>query len=95
MFTKDAAQAVFHKLKLYGTHKHVSGSRVTAGFDVEVLFIATELGFTIKEVPVEWHYVDTRRVSPLMDSWDALIDVLIIKLNSGQGIYSQELRIKI
>lgn len=90
MFKKGAAQKIFSKLRLYSSHKHVSGPRVTAGFDVEVLFIATILGYKIKEVPVEWHYVDTRRVSPVMDSLDALIDIIRIRLNSWKGVYDKE-----
>lgn len=60
---------------------------VTAGFDIEVLFIAKKLGFKIKEVPVAWHYVETRRVSPLKDSWQAFFDLLKIRLKNFQGLY--------
>ncbi len=87
LFKKEVAQDIFGRLKLYKNHKSTSGPRVTAGFDVEVLYVATKLGYKIKEVPVEWHYVDTRRVSPLMDSLDALVDILRIKFNSFQGLY--------
>lgn len=89
-FKREVAQEVFTKLKLYSSHKSTSGPRVTAGFDVEVLYIARKLGFRIKEVPVEWHYVDTRRVSPFTDSLDALIDILRIKRNSWQGLYNNK-----
>lgn len=89
MFTQMAAHDVFNKLKLYGTHKNTSGPRVTAGFDVEVLFIAAKQGYKLKEVPVDWHYVDTRRVSPMMDSLDALIDIIKIRLNSWLGVYGK------
>lgn len=87
LFRRNVARAVFPRLKLYGTHHEASGPRVTAGFDVEVLFIAKKLGYKIKEVPVEWHYVDTRRVSPFMDSLDALIDILKIRWFSLQHVY--------
>lgn len=87
-FKREVARNVFTRLRLYKDHKHPSGPRVTAGFDVEVLFIAQKLGYKIKEVPVEWHYVDTRRVSPLMDSLDALVDIIKIRLNSLSGFYN-------
>lgn len=87
LFKREVAQKVFSRLKLYGVQKHVSGPRVTAGFDVEVLFVARRLGYKIKEVPVEWHYVDTRRVSPIQDSYDALLDILKIRLYSIRGLY--------
>lgn len=87
MFRKNAVKKIFPKLRLYSMSKKTSGPRVTAGFDVEVLYVATKTGFKIKEVPVEWHYVDTRRVSPLNDSIDALLDILRIKRLSWQGLY--------
>ncbi len=87
LFKKRAAHDIFGRLKIFTGVMHVSGPRVTAGFDVEVLYVGKKLNFKIKEVPVEWHYVDTRRVSPVMDSWDALIDIIRIKLNSLRGYY--------
>ena len=61
---------------------------VTAGFDIEALFLAQKLGFKIKEVPVEWHYVETRRVSPIKDSAQGLVDILRIRINAWQGKYT-------
>jgi len=87
-FRKEAAKDIFSRLKLYGENKQVSGSMVTAGFDIEVLFLAKKLGYKIKEVPVEWHYVETRRVSPLRDSWQGLMDIFRIRLNAWKGHYS-------
>jgi hypothetical protein len=60
---------------------------VTAGFDIEVLFLARILGYKIKEVPVEWHYVETRRVSPVIDSIQGLTDILKIRVNAWRGLY--------
>ncbi len=87
MFRRSAARDIFRKLVLYGIQHGVSGPRVTAGFDVEVLFIAQKLDYKIKEVPVEWHYVDTRRVSPIADSLDAFIDILKIRYLSLKKAY--------
>lgn len=86
-FKKDIARDIFSKLKLYSGRKKVSGSSVSAGFDIEMLFLAKKLGYKIKEVPVEWHYVETRRVNPLVDSWKGLIDILTIRLNAWKGLY--------
>ncbi len=88
LFSKEAGQKIFSSLKLYGKQHEVRGSRVTAGFDVEVLFVAQKFGYKIKEVSVDWHYVDTRRVSPLMDSLDGLVDILKIRFYSLRGKYS-------
>lgn len=86
-FKQEAAQKIFQRLKLYGQKKIVSGSMVTAGFDIEVLFLAKKMGFKIKEVPVKWHYVETRRVNPLKDSWYGFWDIVKIRLNSLRGLY--------
>jgi len=86
-FKREVAQDIFGKLKLYGTRHQVSGSMVTAGFDIEMLYLANKLGFRIKEVPVEWHYVETRRVNPLTDSWQGFTDILNIRMNEMKGKY--------
>jgi dolichyl-phosphate beta-glucosyltransferase len=87
LFTRKVAINIFNKLKLYGERKKVSGSMVTAGFDIEVLYLAKVLGYKIKEVPVEWHYVETRRVNPIKDSWQGLLDIITIRLNAIKGMY--------
>lgn len=86
-FRQDVARKIFGRLKLYGNGHTVQGSMVTAGFDVEMLFLAKKLGFKIKEVPVEWHYVETRRVNPVKDSWQGLMDILKIRINAWRGVY--------
>lgn len=87
-FKREAALEIFRSLKLYGTKKEVTGSMVTAGFDIEVIFLAKKRGYKIKEVPVEWHYVETRRVNPIKDSWQGFLDILRIRLNAVKGHYS-------
>lgn len=86
-FRQDVARNIFGKLKLYGDSHVVEGSMVTAGFDLEVLFLAKKVGYKIKEVPVEWHYVETRRVNPVKDSWQGLMDILKIRINAWRGVY--------
>jgi glycosyltransferase involved in cell wall biosynthesis len=86
-FRSSVARDIFGRLKLYGTRHAVSGSMVTSGFDIEVLFLAKQLGYKIKEVPVEWHYVETRRVNPVVDSIQGLMDILKIRINAWRGLY--------
>jgi len=86
-FRRDAAEKICQKLSLYGKPHQVSGAMVTAGFDIELLFLAKMLGYKIKEVPVEWHYVETRRVNPMKDSWQGLVDIVNIRLNAWKGVY--------
>ncbi len=86
-FRKDVAKKIFQKLELYGTQNSVDGPMVTAGFDIEVLYLAKTLGYKIKEVSVEWHYVETRRVNPIKDSLQGFMDILHIRWNAIRGKY--------
>ena len=86
-FRREVARDIFGRLRLYGQRHSVHGSNVTAGFDIEVLFLAKKLGFQIKEVPVEWHYVETRRVNPIIDSIQGLSDIVNIRMNAWRGQY--------
>lgn len=89
LFSHDAAQNVFGKIKeIHHGFKHIDRSSVTAGFDVELLYIAMREGYKIKEVPVDWLYVETRRVNPIKDSIDGLLDLFRIRKNIIKGIYS-------
>lgn len=86
-FRRHVAKDIFSRLALYNDHEEAHGPMVTAGFDIEVLFLAKKLGYKIKEVPVEWHYVETRRVSPIKDSWQGFVDMLRIRVNAWRGGY--------
>lgn len=87
---KEVVDKIFNRMRLYGQRKKsVSGSNVTAGFDVEFLYLAKKLGYKIKEVPVNWHYVETRRVNPLKESWLGLIDMLKLRFNDIIGKYGK------
>lgn len=88
VFKKEVCERLFSKIN--GLHKgfqKVSGSSVSAGFDVELLYLAENLGYKIKEVPVNWLYVETRRVNAIKDSIEALLDLIRIKINDLRGVY--------
>lgn len=88
MFRKAAAQKLFSKIqKLHQGFQKVSGSSVSAGFDVEILYLAQKMRYKIKEVPVNWLYVETRRVSPIKDSIGGVLDLVRIKIRDFQGVY--------
>lgn len=90
LFTRKAAADVFPRLQVFqSSTSSRSGSTVTAGFDVELLFISKQRGYKITEVPVEWHYQETRHVNPLKDSWESLLDLVRIRLNSMRGVYAK------
>ena len=87
-FKSDAAEKVFKKVAdFHKGFREVSGSSVTASFDVELLFLAQEMGFKIKEVPVEWLHVETRRVGIVKDSIEGLTGLFAIRSNSILGKY--------
>jgi len=88
LFRKDVSDNLFSKLQTFHHgYKTISGSSVKAGFDVELLFLAQKMGYKIKEIPVEWLYVETRRVSPIKDSLEAIEDLIQIKANNVSGKY--------
>jgi glycosyltransferase involved in cell wall biosynthesis len=88
MFRHDAAQKIFGVVnKLHNGFGTVKGSSVTAGFDVEVLYLAMQMKYTVREVPVRWLYVETRRVNLIHDSIEGIADLARIKKNALTGRY--------
>jgi len=87
-FKREVSSKIFQKLALYTSISKVDGPMVTAGFDIEVLFLGKKFGYKIKEVPVEWHYVETRRVNPLKDSLRGFIDIIRIRIHALRGLYT-------
>ncbi len=86
-FTRKAVREIFPRLKVFNPKRKVFGSTVTAGFDVEILYIAKILKYKIKEVAVDWHYQETRHINPIKDSLEGVIDLFKIRWNSIRGIY--------
>ena len=85
--TAAAAQDLFNRVQIYGENaKPVQGAAVTA-FDVEVLFIARQRGYRIREVPVIWHYGVETKVDPLRDSYRNFRDVLAVRWYALRGRY--------
>jgi dolichyl-phosphate beta-glucosyltransferase len=59
------------------------------GFDVEVLFIARKRGYRIVEVPINWYYSPSSRISPIKDTFSMLRELLKVRLNDWRGIYAR------
>ena len=88
LFSKQAAKEIFEKVKEINNGFHsIKSSSVTSGFDVELLYIGSSLGYKIKEVPVDWLYVETRRVNPVRDSIEGTMDLVRIRGNITKGKY--------
>jgi glycosyltransferase involved in cell wall biosynthesis len=56
------------------------------GFDVEVLFIASRLGYRIAEVPVRWNHVEGSKVG-MLTGLRAFGELAEIRFNSMRGRY--------
>jgi glycosyltransferase involved in cell wall biosynthesis len=87
-FKRDHALAIVNKFHIFTKDRQAKGPSVSAAFDLEFLFVARKLGYTICEVPVEWHHAETKRVSLWKDSIETIRDLLRMRLYEFQGKYS-------
>lgn len=75
-FRGDVAQAIFSRSRIDGF-----------SFDVESLFIARNLGFSVREVPVVWLNTPDSRVKLFKHSVGMLLDLARIRMNAVRGLY--------
>ena len=68
LFRADAARAIFQRQTLDGF-----------SFDVEVLFLARQLGYSVCEVPVEWHDRPGSKVHPVRSPLKMLGELMLIR----------------
>ena len=88
LFTNKAAKDVFSRSVIYGLGAKEIKSAYFGAWDVEVLYIARKLGYRIKQVPVTWVYVKSKRFNPLGNSVKMALDVLKIRFNDIRGKYN-------
>ncbi len=87
LFTKKAAKDIFGRMQIYGANtKNVKGTYFGA-WDVEVLYLARKFGYKIKQIPVTWVYVKSKKFNPISNSVKMALDVLKIRLNDIRGKY--------
>lgn len=89
-FKKEAAEKIFSRLKVFDEKELNAGSHVTAGFDLEVLYIARKLKLKTAEVNVNWEHRDTERINPIKDSWEGLKDLFKVRINAFLGVYKDK-----
>lgn len=87
LFRSAVAKKLFDNLEISSVTKEIKIA-YTGAWDVELLYIAKLLGYTIKEVPVKWIFVRTTRVSPLRDSIKMIKEILHIKKKALFGKYN-------
>ncbi len=88
-FTNKAAKDVFSHLIIFGKQGLIKQPAVKAGFDLEFLYVSRKRGYKIKEVPVEWNYQGTRRVSAVRDGLDSIKDIIKIRWHAAKGEYGK------
>ncbi len=84
-FKHDAARKIFGSMKLFSEKQQSTG--VTAGFDLELLYIARKKKLKVAEVPVYWEHVGSVRVNPIEDSILGFKSLLQVRLNAILGKY--------
>lgn len=88
LFKRNVALEVISKLRVFNRPHLISGSSVSAGFDLEFLFLAQKLNYKIKEIPVTWRHVETKNVSFIRDAFETLRDIAKIKYYDIRGAYA-------
>lgn len=86
-FSALAAKKIFNIMLQIHPPKVINGPAVDPGFDVELLYLGRKLGFKIAEVPVIWHYQETRRVRFINDAVAGLTGLLLVRWRSLTNIY--------
>ena len=75
-FKRDTIEPIFGRQRIYGY-----------GFDVEALFIARKIGYTIAEVPVRWIDDPRTHVKPVKDAYRMFRDLVRIRFWEVRGVY--------
>ena len=87
VFTHTASQEIFTKMKELRGKEAIKGYTVTAGFDLELLYLARKFKFKVIEVGVKWEDSGKGQVNPIKDSWIGLKGMLEVRVNALQGKY--------
>lgn len=76
LFKAECAKRIFSRLILIGF-----------SFDVEVLFLAKKMGYSISEVPIRWNAIPGTKLNPFIDPFLMLLAILKIKVMDIIGKY--------
>ena len=88
VYSSEAAREIFKRTQIYRKNQVAKTGSVTAGFDLEVLYIARKLGLKIAEIPVEWYeYGQRKEVNPISDSIEGFRGMMMVRINALQGKY--------
>lgn len=87
-FTKEASKEIFKRLQIFNNKQAQTGASVSAGFDLEILYVARKLKLKVAEIPVVWHHKEGTKVNPIKDSWEGFRDLIKVRINAIQGRYN-------
>lgn len=87
LLTAKAGKEIFTHMKKFRPSVTIDGPAVDPGFDVELLYLARKLGYKVAEVPVDWHYQESRRVRFIYDAISGITGLLIVRWRSLTGAY--------
>lgn len=59
-------------------------------FDVELLFLARRLGFSVTEVGIDWHWRAESKVNFLRDTYQMMCDLLLVRWHWFTGHYQRD-----
>ncbi len=86
-YRTEAGKKIFGLMKSLRQFKVIEGPAVDPGWDVEFLYLARKLGYKAVEVPVAWHYQETRRVRFVYDAISGLHGLLLVRWRSLINAY--------
>jgi glycosyltransferase involved in cell wall biosynthesis len=56
-------------------------------FDVELLYVARQRGYSIAELPIHWYFNPESKLNVVKDAFRMGMDILTIRLNNIKGVY--------
>ena len=77
LFRREAAMEICERQTLMGF-----------SFDLEILYLANKLGYSIGETPVEWYDAPGSKVDSLREARRFLKDMARIRVNDARGMYA-------
>ncbi|PIR89257.1 MAG: hypothetical protein COU07_02230 [Candidatus Harrisonbacteria bacterium CG10_big_fil_rev_8_21_14_0_10_40_38] len=77
MFSREAARNIFSRTTIYGW-----------SFDVEVLYLAKKLGYSVKQIPVIWRNDKDTKLKFFSTAFAIMRDLIKIRINNLRGVYS-------
>jgi dolichyl-phosphate beta-glucosyltransferase len=86
-FTQKASRDIFTRLKKVHPPLPISYASTNPGFDLEILYLARKLGYKVAEVPVIWHYHESKRVTFRKDAINGLKELFLVRYRSLTNQY--------